>query len=402
MDLLKKYKEDRLDLLEQVDLIFKAHPDGEGYTKAVDARVKKLQDEVQHLDKKISEIEFKEAEAGRELDRRRSGNPHYTPANRDHADGRKGGGNLLAQLAVGAKMGPGAPGLSDAVKAVTSTSGASALQDPAIIPDLIAELMPSNQLAEAGVQYVDIMNFRQIPKILSRPSHQFQDGEGTEINVDSSLSIGHVKWELKDCACLVTVSNQWLMDAVNGYNLIQDTMRDAINVAIADAVFNGTGANGQPTGIRNMADVQTYSIPSGPATITSWAPLIDASVLLAQTNTDLSKTSLFSSPIGWGMLTGLTAVGGDEQPLLYPPMLPMRVMNPSTLIPENLAGDTETVMIAGDFRQVIVGMGPYVSVQLLESRAHFLETQFLVHVRFDVQCKYQPSLIVIDDILLPT
>lgn len=399
-DEIRRLKEARETAFLKADAVLKSCPGGEGWNESKEKEFDRYQSEVEKLDRQIDSLEAQERKLARNLDAKR-GKGNYISANHERWDEPRTGRNLLAQLARATKFGPGAAGLSEEIKAITSTSGSATLQDPTIMDELILELQAATQLTEAGVQFVNTENYRQIPKIEAYPAHVWQPAEGQEITLDSALTIGSIQWRLKDVAVRVRCSNQWLMDSSDrGTRLIQTAMEKAVNDAIFDAVINGSGSSGEPKGIRFFDNVQTYSIPGGPQAITDWEPIVQAAAMLAATNVPLDQTSLFVSPNGWKQLALLSSTVGDGQPLQRPPMLPTRIMNPTTHVLETFATNTETVMVMGDFSKVVVGMGPQMTLQLVEVRSAYLETEFLLHARVDIQSTHDNNFVVIDDILL--
>ena len=306
---------------------------------------------------------------------------------------------FLADVARALKFGSEAKGISQEVRAVTSTSGSAAIQDPTVLDQIIFELQSENQIAEAGATFKRISNYEQMPKIEEYPNFHWQANEGDEIPVDTALQIGSVKWSLKDLAIRVRVSNQYLMDSVDGgKKTIQESMRRQINQGIAQAVFTGTGLSGQPGGIETFTGIQTVDV-NPDAALVDWSHIIDACRLLSAQNVPISNISAFFSPTGWAQLASFADTTG--QPLNKPELLkPVRFFNPTTLVLETYDTNTTTKMFLGDFSKLIVGFQGLFNITLDQTRAHHLETEFLVHLRMDAQATHENAFSQITGILI--
>lgn len=306
---------------------------------------------------------------------------------------------VFADIARSLKFGGEAKDVPSEIRAVTSSSGSAAIQDPHVVDKIIYELQSSNQLAEAGADFRNITNYMQMPKVTTYPNYHWQASEGDEIPVDTAMVISSKKWELKDLAIRVRVSNQYLMDSgTRGRKLVERSMVKQINQAIAQAVFTGTGLSGQPGGIETFSGLQTVDIDPD-AVMTDWEYIIDACRLLATVNVPISEISCFFSPTGWAQLASFAAV--DGQPLRLPKLLePVRFFNPSTLILETYDSSTTTKFFLGNFNNLVVGFQGLFNITLDQPRANFLETEFLVHMRLDVQALYENNFCEISGILL--
>ena len=306
---------------------------------------------------------------------------------------------ILADLARSLKFGKAAKGLSDQVRAITTSSGSAAIQDPHVVDQIILELQSSNQLAEAGADFRQIKNHMQMPKVTEYPAYHWQANEGDEIPVDTALTISSKKWNLKDLAIRVRVSNQYLMDSgKRGRRLVEESMVRQINQAIAQAVFTGTGTSGQPAGIETFSGLQSVNIDPD-AAMTDWTQIIEACRLLSSVNVPIDKISAFFSPTGWSQLASFVDTTG--QPLGKPVLLqPVRFFNPSTLVLESYDTGTTTKMFLGDFSKLIVGFQGMFTISLDQVRAAHLETEFMVHMRLDTQATHEDNFAQITGILV--
>ncbi len=306
---------------------------------------------------------------------------------------------FLADVVRSLKFGREAKGIPDEVRAVTSSSGSAAIQDPHVVDELIFKLQANSQLAEAGADFRPIANHMQMAKVSEYPSYHWQANEGDEIPVDAALSITSKKWDLKDLAIRVRVSNQYLLDSgERGRKLIEQSMVRQINQAVAQAVFTGSDTSGEPGGIETFTNLQTVDI-SPDAAMTDWTQIIEACRLLSAANVPIDKIAAFFSPTGWAQLASFADTTG--QPLNKPALVePVRFFNPTTLVLETYDTNTTTKMFLGDFSRLIVGFQGLFSITLDQSRASHLETEFMVHMRMDVQATHENNFAQITGILI--
>ncbi len=306
---------------------------------------------------------------------------------------------LLAEIARSLKFGGEAKGISPEVRNLTSTTGASALQDPKLLDRVIFELQSSNELGAAGATFTRIENYSSVPKVTDYPSYQWQINEGDELAVDTNLTIGFKKWTLKDLAIRLRVSNQFLLDAGSrGQRIIEGSMRSQINQAIAQAVFTGSGTAGQPGGIETFTGIKTVDI-NPDAAITDWTEIIEAVRQLSAENVPISQLSAFFSPTGWAQLASFADTTG--QPLRKPALLePVTFYNPTTLVLETYDTNTTTKFFLGDFSRLVIGFQGLFSFTLDQTRASHLETEFIVHMRLDVQATHENHFAQITGILI--
>lgn len=396
---LKRKKEEREELILKAEGILQKYVGKEDqYTAAIDNQVADIQHQVKVLDREISALEMQELRKAQALEVER-GRPGYVSANHETADHHNRNTLILNDMARIAKSGPGAVGLSGYSKAITSTTGSASLENPSVVDDLIFELQSANELVTAGMQVINIENYRLSPKVTAYPTSVWQNGEGSEITLDSSLTIGSVKWQLSDIAVRIEASNQVLLDSSErAQRLIQESMRRQIQEDIGRAIFAGTGLNGEPTGIENFSGVLTHDHSSN--TIQSWEPIITGVKKLLQANVRLSDIAVFFSPTVWAQLASMQS-SGDGQALVLPKMLEgVRFMSATNLISEGYDTNTSTRVFMGDFSKLILGVQPGISMVLDQTRASHLSTQFILHMRADIQASHENAFLYIDNVTL--
>lgn len=360
------------------------------FTEDINRQHKRVSEEIMSIEREILSLEKNAYVSG------------VAQSINDRIPSKDDGNCYLAQMARAVKYGPDAKGLSDEIRAITSTSGSAAIQDPNVMDQVIYELQSSNELAQAGVQFQNTENYKLVPKVTAYPTVYWQTAESQQITLDAAMTIGSVKWELKDGAVRVRVTNQYLMDSSErGQRIVQEAMRRAIQQAIGQAIFTGSGSNGEPKGIQSFDNVQTLAVyGGGGAALDDWSQISTGVKMLADINVPISNISVFTSPSAWLQLASLEAT--DGQPLLMPPALnSIRFFGPTTFIPATYNSNTWTKIFMGDFSKIIVGMGGTFEIILNQTRADYLETEFLVHFRMDVQATHDNNFVELTEILLP-
>lgn len=399
MDRIRILKEKREDIFTKIDRIMKDHEvdSGRRWTAEIDREVAGMQEEIQKISDELKDLEKYERSLANGLDER-SNMDGYLAANKQ-GEYRPTNKMVFADIARALKFGPGAKGLPENVKALTSTSGSAAIQDPAITSDIIWALQERNELTMAGVQFVNIENYRQTAKVTEYPAVNWQNGEGNQIPLDTALTISSVKWELKDMAIRIRVSNQFLMDSSDrGRRLVQESMRKSVQAGLGRAVFTGTGATGQPQGIENFSGLQEVDLGGGEQ-LDTWARIIQGVKKLADVNVPISSISAFGSPEVWKQMASMADLNG--QPIMKPELLkPVTFYNPTNFVPETYDTNTTTKLFLGDYSKIIVGLQGSFEFVLDQVRADYLETEFLIHLRADIKATHEDNFCQIKGILI--
>ncbi len=313
--------------------------------------------------------------------------------------GDKRYGDIVARTMIAMKSGNQVRDSFGAeVRDITASSGSAMIQNPSIQNSIIYSLMSNNPLVKCGASFFDTTNHAVFPKVQAYPSVTWMT-PGAEVQA-SEPTIGAVKFDLKDIACLVRVDNNVLYDSTpDAASVIQETINRAINQALLEAAFAGTGTNGQPAGLDNMTGVQSLSHANG--TIENYGPLIAGAKELMKKNVSLNDMSVILSPDVWEALTILKAT--DDQPLMKPldlgKMAADERLYVTTAVKDNYGTDGDQSRIyMGDFSQLAFGLGGPFSLTLSERYSTHLQTGFLVHMRVDIQSYMADNFVIIKDI----
>lgn len=161
----------------------------------------------------------------------------------------------------------------------------------------------------------------------------------------------------------------------------------------------GSGTASEPTGIHNTTGIGTVTGVGTPATyydlVLGLQTLLEANVAL-----DRANRNAIMSPRTWGKLAGIMA--SDGQPLQRPFVLDQMAFRPTTAVPDNLgAGTNESILIMGDFTDLVLGVRLDVTVEALrlETFASNLLLEFVGWARVDYLVRRPASFVELSGIL---
>jgi HK97 family phage major capsid protein len=278
------------------------------------------------------------------------------------------------------------------------SAGSALIQNPNIVDEIIFSLQSRNPLVDAGVQFVNIDNNKQMPRVTAYPTANWVNEAGTVGASDTTID--GLKWELKDVAVLVKVKNNVLYDAaIDVQRLITEVAERAINDAILKAMFYGATGSNQPKGIDNFAGALVVDMGTDGAALQNYNPFISATRKLMDVNIDKNNISFIYNPSIAETIAGF--VDTTSQPLNAPKMIEaLRSFETTAVKSDYTAGETTdtTRVYAGDFSKMIVGLGGSFSITLDQSYAAELTTGFLIHARLDMKPLFENAFCIIEGI----
>jgi Phage capsid family. len=159
----------------------------------------------------------------------------------------------------------------------------------------------------------------------------------------------------------------------------------------------GTGLDNQPRGIVNTPGIQTIAAVGSPThqdMVTGMQRLLEANVPL-----EAAQRNAIMSPRTWATLASLQAT--DGQPIMRPEALKEMAYRVTQSIPNDLgAGDDESQIIMGDFRDLVMGVRMEASVEALrlQSFAESLRLEFVGWTRLDFMVRRPASFCVLNGV----
>lgn len=126
--------------------------------------------------------------------------------------------------------------------------------------DFIDALRNQSSVMAAGARMLGgLSGDVKIPRKTTAATAAFVDGEGTAV-AESEMTVGQVSLTPKTLGAFTDVTRQLLMQSsLDIESLIRDDLAKSIAIAIDKAGLEGSGSNGNPTGILNTANVGTVT-----------------------------------------------------------------------------------------------------------------------------------------------
>jgi len=265
-------------------------------------------------------------------------------------------------------------------RAIDLTSGAATVQDPVVMDEMINTLIPQNQLAGLGARIQNITNYAQWATVTAPPAVTWFS-EGGTLSADTALTIGSKKVEMKTAVALVKVSKPLMHDSSDrARQLVNTEIINQLNAEMIRVVLSGAAGSYEPVGLDNVAGVQT--VDAGSLALTSYSNHIAAVSKLLNVNVPLQNIGYIQGITSWSQEAAFADSTG--QPLMVPPSIAGTRNFATSAVLENYGGTTdETRIYAGDFSQMLIGLGGTVSMELVERYADTMHTAFLVYMRMD-------------------
>lgn len=233
-----------------------------------------------------------------------------------------------------------------------------------------------------------------IAKLVSDPVPGWR-AENGEVN-ESDMTFDRVTFQPKSLAVLVKVSRELLDDSLNIGNVLPDVLAKALGSELDRVALFGKGQDSEPRGVVNFANLTPNTFAGGDIGAKGYVELVRAKTTLRNINSDV--TGFVMSVRDEGRLSEMTDTTG--QPLQPPKAIADIPQLSSTSVPTNFgAGQNESIIIAGDWRKLMIGVRHDIRIEVLRERyADNLQYGFLCHLRADVVAEHEQSFTVLDGI----
>lgn len=167
--------------------------------------------------------------------------------------------------------------------------------------DFIDALRNQSSVMAAGARMLGgLSGDVKIPRKSSAATAAFVDGEGTAV-AESEMTVGQVSLTPKTLGAFTDVTRQLLMQSsLDVEALIRDDLAKSIAVAIDKAGLEGSGNNGNPTGILNTSNVNT--VTNFTAANPTFAEVVTLETAVAEDNALNGNLSYILPPAMYGAL----------------------------------------------------------------------------------------------------
>lgn len=234
--------------------------------------------------------------------------------------------------------------------AVDSSGGY--LLTPALSLNIVDLARASSVAIRAGAQTIK-MNTAELcmGRITSDPTTQWRPELGSI--TASQPAFDKIVLKPKTVAAIIPVSLEAMEDIENLGEILNASLRGALGLALDLAVLSGTGAAGQPKGIRNHADVNTVATVGTPTDYSKFSQAV-GEILTDNFPGDPSELAWILHPRDGIILDKLEDSTG--QPLQMTPWVSKLQRFSTTGLSITEGAGAESVSIIGDFSQVVIGM----------------------------------------------
>lgn len=269
------------------------------------------------------------------------------------------------------------------------------------VPDILSARMIDRMRAasvvfRAGAQTVPLSSdVSYVAKVASDPVPQWRN-EAAAI-AESDPTFARVTFTARSLGVLVKVSRELLEDSLNMETVLPNLLATALAQELDRVALLGSGTAPEPRGVSNFAGLTASGV--APADLTGYAPLIKARTALRTANSD--ATAYIMSPRDEGQLAGLTAT--DGQPINVPPAIARVPMLTTSKLPTNLgSGTDESIMLAGDWSRLMVGVRTDITIGILKERyADTWQYGFVAVMRADIAAEQEAAFTKVTGITLP-
>lgn len=208
--------------------------------------------------------------------------------------------------------------------------------------DAVDILRPWSVVARAGVQMeTGLVGNQVVPKTTAKSTPQWLPNEATQAT-PSQPTLAQIAMTPKQVGGVIQFSRQ-LAKQASAERFVRRELTRTIGTALDQAVINGSGAGGQPTGLLLTTGVQTQSGTTLNAGVRTMKQKV------ATANVDDERITFISTPAVRELLEGREIVTGSGQFVWQRDQVADRRAYVSTDVPA-------ATMIAGDFGNVYVGV----------------------------------------------
>jgi HK97 family phage major capsid protein len=248
---------------------------------------------------------------------------------------------------------------------------------------LIDALRAESVVTQAGAQMLPLTSDAQsIAAVATDPVPAWRSENATV--AESGPTFRSVPMAPKSLAVMTRVSRELFEDSLNLESELPRILAAAMAVELDRVALLGSGSDPEPLGVANTAGIGTTAHD---AALTAFAPLVTARTGILAANAG-PVTAFIAHPRDEGELTGFVA--SDGQPLNAPGAVSAIPMLTTTSIPiDGGAGSDESVIFAGNFGHLLIGMRSEIRVEILRER--FTDShQFAIvaHLRADIAVEH--------------
>ena len=313
---------------------------------------------------------------------RRSGNVEFSELST---------GAYLRAMVIGAKTDVEKRALAEG----TDSAGGYTVPD-ILSARLIDRMRAASVVMRAGAQVVPLgSDTTYIAKVATDPVPAWRV-ENSAI-AESDPTFGRVTFTARSLAVMVKASRELMEDSINLETALPNLLATALAQERDRVALLGSGVAPDPRGGATLLGLTANTFVGGP--LLGYGGLIKARTALRTVNSDV--TAYILSPRDEGWLAELTDNHG--QPLNIPPAIAKVPMLTTSKMPVTLgAGDDESIILAGDWSRLMIGVRTDITVGVLRERyADTWQYGFVAVMRADIAAEHEAAFTKLTGVVLP-
>jgi HK97 family phage major capsid protein len=186
---------------------------------------------------------------------------------------------------------------------LNTTDDSNVLTEDFRAGDFIDVLRNASSVMQAGARTLNgLSSDVTIPKKATASTAAWLAAEGDNV-AQTEPTFSQVQLSPKDLGAYAQITRRMIQQQTMDMEaLVRDDIAQAIALAMDLAALRGTGASGQPTGIKNTAGINTVDFGTAPITVPSFAKVVEMETVVAEDNALMGNLAYIMSANMYGGL----------------------------------------------------------------------------------------------------
>ena len=253
-------------------------------------------------------------------------------------------------------------GIMLAGRTINATSAAGLLQDELMPSAFIEALRNKSLVGDLGFKVINLTQDTDIPKQLTTSAVSWFDPDATAAATNTNLTAGDISLEFRSLRGKVPFTRKTLAQArPEVLGLQMDDLNESFGEGLTTAIFSGTGANNQPTGIALQTGVNSVTIATAGSPTYANLVAMQTAVQTDNVRANQATTCYVTTPaVLQHMLTTLRHGTGTDRTIAED-MVGMSGMGSSMAMVAGVPvkywnGLPANRILYGDFSQQVIGL----------------------------------------------
>jgi HK97 family phage major capsid protein len=230
---------------------------------------------------------------------------------------------------------------------------------------IIDNLKNYSAVLKAGANTIPLISDRnKFARVSTDPTPGFR-AAGAAVTEQGNI-FESVEFTPFTLAGMCKLDRELLQDAIAADRSVEEILTEALALQLDRVALVGSGS-GESTGIASTTGINSVSMGTNGAALTSYDKLLDVAYELSLDNAPMSGVVMHPrSAIALAKLADTTG-----QPLRKPDVLSLVPFHSSTALPINQtqgSASNASTVIAGDFRKLLIGVRTSVHIEILKER----------------------------------